>query len=145
MKIFGHPAHVMLIHFPSALFPMDLVCSILARAYGMTSFADASFYALVGGVGLGYVAILTGAIDLLGIVKDKPKTVMKVFVHGAVNTIVVMGYSVIAFMAYKNYPHLSPDSSLMLVLKAALVAFMLVGNYLGGNLVLKEKIGIDHA
>jgi len=143
MKIFGHPVHVMLIHFPSALFPMDLVCSIIAYANGINSFAHASFYAMAGGVVLGGMAILAGGMDLLGVAKNKPKLVVKVFIHGSINTTVVIGYSVIAFTAYKNYPQLLPDSLLMLALKGALVSFMIVGNYFGGNLVLKEKIGVD--
>ncbi|HEY5747578.1 MAG TPA: DUF2231 domain-containing protein [Chryseolinea sp.] len=143
MKIFGHPVHVMLIHFPSALFPMDLVCSIIAYSYGINSFALASFYAMAGGVVLGGMAILAGGADLLGISKDKPQLVVKVLIHGSINTTVVIGYSVIAFMAYKNYPQLLPDSLLMMALKGTLVTFMIVGNYFGGNLVLKEKIGID--
>lgn len=143
MKIFGHPVHVMLVHFPSALFPMDLVCSIIAYAYDINSFAYASFYAMVGGVVLGGMAILAGGIDLLGVAKDKPRLVVKVLIHGSINTTVVIGYSVIAFLAYKSYPQLLPDSLLMMAGKGALVTFMIVGNYFGGNLVLKEKIGVD--
>jgi uncharacterized membrane protein len=143
MKIFGHPVHLMLVHFPSALFPMDLACSIIAYVYGITSFVNASFYAMAGGVVLGFMAILAGAADLLGIAKDKPQLVVKVLIHGSINTTVVIGYSVIAFIAYKNYPQLLPDSLLMMVVKGALVTFMIVGNYFGGNLVLKEKIGVD--
>jgi len=143
MKIFGHPVHVMLIHFPSALFPMDLVCSIIAYAFGITSFVDASFYAMAGGVILGSMAILAGATDLLGVAKEKPRLVVKVLIHGSINTTVVIGYSVIAFIAYKNYPQLLPDSLVMIAVKGALVTFLFVGNYFGGNLVLKEKIGVD--
>ncbi|AYB32212.1 DUF2231 domain-containing protein [Chryseolinea soli] len=143
MKIFGHPVHVMLIHFPSALFPMDLVCSIIAYAYGLNSFAHASFYAMAGGVVLGGMAMLAGGADLLTVSKDKPQLVVKILIHGSINTAVVIGYSIIAFMAYKNYPALLPDSLLIMALKGALVALMVVGNYFGGNLVLKEKIGVD--
>lgn len=143
MKIFGHPVHIMLIHFPSALFPMDLACSIIAHTYGITSFVYASFYAMAGGVVLGFMAILAGATDLLGISKEKPQLVVKVLIHGSINATVVIAYSVIAFIAYKHYPQLLPDALLTIVLKGALVTFMIIGNYFGGNLVLKEKIGVD--
>jgi uncharacterized membrane protein len=143
MKIFGHPVHVMLVHFPSALFPMDLVCSIIAYVYGVNAFAHASFYAMAGGVVLGGMAILAGGADLLRVSKDKPQLVVKILIHGSINTTVVIGYSLLAFMAYKNYPELLPDSLLMMATKGALVMFMIVGNYFGGNLVFKEKIGVD--
>ena len=134
---------MMLIHFPSALFPMDLVCSVIAYTSGINTFAHASFYAMTGGVVLGFMAILAGAAALLGVSKSKPNLVVKVLIHGSINATVVIAYSVIAFIAYKHYPQLLPDSLLTIVLKGILVTFMIIGNYFGGNLVLKEKIGVD--
>jgi uncharacterized membrane protein len=142
MKFLGHPIHMMLIHFPSALFPMDFVCSVIAHFTGNNSFTDAAFFAMCGGVLLGFAAIVTGAVDLLGVVNKQPDAVKRTLLHGGINSTVVIAYSVIAFMAYSQYPSLQPDSLAMIIGKGALVAFLLGGNYLGGNLVLKDRIGI---
>jgi len=144
MKIFGHPVHIMLIHFPSALFPMDLACSFIAYYFGILSFAEASFYAMTGGVMLGALAIVTGFADLLITAEKRPDLVSKIVVHGGINTVVVIAYSVLAFIAYKHYPELRPDSLALLVTKSGLILFMIIGNYFGGNLILKDKIGIEN-
>lgn len=143
MKLFGHPLHIMLIHFPSALFPMDFVCSCLGFYYGNLSFVNAAFYAIMGGVALGVIAIIAGAFDLIAVAKDKPTAVKKVLIHGAINTSVIIAYSLLAYIAFKQYPHLETDSLSKIIFKGGLVTFMIVGNYIGGSLILKNKIGIE--
>jgi len=144
MKIFGHPIHVILIHFPSALFPMDLVCSVLAWNHGPQSLADAAFYASAGGIVLGWLAAIAGAFDLIPVVKNKPTSVNKALIHGSLNTVVVLGFTVLVFISYKHYPHLGPDSTARLMVKAVLVSILLVGNFLGGSLILKDKVAVEN-
>jgi uncharacterized membrane protein len=141
MKIFGHPLHIMLIHFPSALLPMDLVCSFLAFQTGNTSFAHAAFFAMTGGVLLGFLAIITGAYDLIGVAENKPLALKKALVHGGINATVIIVYSVLAFRAYKAFPDLTNDALAELVVKACLITLMIAGNYIGGSLILKHRVG----
>ena len=143
MKILGHPLHLMLIHFPSALFPMELVGYGIFYFTGDRSFATASFYAIAAGSILGWLAIITGAMDLLKLFPDRTKVMNKTLIHGSINTTVVLVYSVFAWIGFTKYPQLPEASLVVLISKAWLVAFMLVGNYLGGSLVLKDKIGVD--
>ncbi|WP_423145988.1 DUF2231 domain-containing protein [Rubrolithibacter danxiaensis] len=143
MKIFGHPLHIMLIHFPSALFPMDFVCSLLAFYLGSDLFTNASFCAMAGGVLAGFFAIITGAADLIHVSEQKSAVVKKVLIHGSINTLVVMGYSVLAFISIKNYPALVSDTVPEIIIKGFLVTFMIAGNYIGGNLILKDRIGLE--
>lgn len=143
MKILGHPIHIMLIHFPSALFPMDLICAGLAWYTGNPSFTDASYFAMVGGVGLGALAIMTGAFDLTELVESNPLALKKALVHGGINATVVIAYSVLAFRAYETFPDLVPDGTAILIIKASLVTLMIAGNYLGGSLILKHRVGLE--
>lgn len=141
MKILGHPIHLMLIHFPSALFPMELVCYAAFYFKGEQSFSTASFYALMAGSVIGWLAIITGAMDLLKIDSSRTKVMNKALIHGSINTTVVLAYSVFACIGFMKYPAL-PDANLtVLILKFLLVVSMLAGNYLGGSLVLKDKVG----
>lgn len=142
MKIFGHPVHLMLIHFPSALLPMDLVCSLLAYCTGTSSFVQASFFAMAGGVVLGILAIVTGAFDLIGVVENKPLAVKKALIHGGINGTVICVYSLLAFRAYRDFPALVPDTVTLLVIKGLLITLMMGGNFLGGNLILKYGVGV---
>ncbi len=143
MKLAGHPVHVMLIHFPSALFPMDFACTLLAAYTGNTAFILSAFYAAAGGVIAGWLAVLTGCIDLLTVAKDKPNSLNKALLHGSINTTVLIGYTVFVFLSFRHYPELTSDSTIKVIAKAGLLALLLLGNYFGGSLVLKDRVGAD--
>ena len=102
MKIFGHPIHLMMIHFPAALLPFDLICSFLAFYTGDETFKFASFYAMAGGVIIGCVAITFGALDLLNVFKEKPDAVKIAVVHGSINTCVIMVYNYFGIFAIQE-------------------------------------------
>ena len=142
MRILGHPVHMVLIHFPSALFPMDIACSLLAFYTGDLAFAHASYFAMAGGVALGTLAIITGAIDLIGVVENKPLAVKKALIHGGINTAVICGYSVLAYRAYRDFPDLVPDTVTFLIIKGLLLTLMIAGNFLGGSLILKDGVAV---
>lgn len=144
MKILGHPLHIMLIHFPSALLPMDLVCSLLGYYTHNSSFTDASFFAMAGAVVFGGLAIITGTFDLIGLVDNKPMALKKALVHGGINATVIIAYSILAFRAWKEFPLLTQDGVGVLIFKACLITFMIVGNYLGGSLILKHRVGLEN-
>ena len=142
MKIFGHPLHMMLIHFPSALLPMDLLCSFLGYYTGNSSFTDAAYFALAGGVGFGALAIITGVFDLAVIAEHKPLALKKALIHGVINSGVVIAYSIFAFRGYHQFPDLVQDTLTVLIVKGGLLTFMIAGNFLGGSLILKDKVGL---
>jgi uncharacterized membrane protein len=144
MKILGHPLHIMLIHFPSALFPMDFMCSLRAFYIGDIYLASTSFYCMMAGAAFGGLAVITGTLDLAGVAVNKPKAIKKTLIHGGINVSVVIAYSILAFIAFKKYPLIVQDDATKLILKGALITFMIVGNYLGGSLILKDKVGIDN-
>jgi hypothetical protein len=51
---------------------------------------------------------------------------------------------VIAFSAYKDFPNLESDGVAVLIVKGALVTFMMAGNYLGGSLILRHRVGLEN-
>ncbi len=143
MKIFKHPIHIMLIHFPSALLPMDFVCYGLLYHTHQPSFAYTSFYALFGAVVLGWVAALFGILDILKIPPGKTDALQKALIHGGINVSIIIVYTVLAYSAYKKYPNLDDASLSLLIFKGILVGFMIIGNYIGGSLIFKYKISIE--
>lgn len=142
MKILGHPIHIMLIHFPSALFPMELVCYSLYYYTGQASFGTAAFYALAMGVVMGWLAVLFGSIDLVKIPADKPAVLKKALLHGSINSTVLIVYTIFFYSLYKKYPVLPAASMGLLIGKACAVLVMIAGNYIGGSLILEDKLGI---
>jgi uncharacterized membrane protein len=142
MKILGHPLHMVLIHFPSALFPMDLVCAALCIYTGNAAYADASFFALMGGVIVGWLALITGALDLIAVMNQNPQALKSALIHGGINSVMLLGYSFFAYYYYLHPENIHTISTGTLVTKAVLVFILLVGNYIGGNLILKHKVAV---
>ncbi|MFL5764685.1 MAG: DUF2231 domain-containing protein [Bacteroidia bacterium] len=139
MKIFGHPVHIMLIHFPSALFPMDVVCSLLAIYTGKQSFSEAAGYALIAGSVLGWAAVITGTLDLLMVMKKKPAALKTALIHGGINSTLLMVFSTMAYIDYTKGTKFPPDLFIVII-KGILVLLMFFGNYFGGKLILKDKV-----
>src|SRR5215204_408119 len=106
MKILGHPLHMMLIHFPTALLPMDILLSFFAYYNNDSSFLPAAFYCMIAGVLTGSVAIITGIIDLLLIKKDNKPAIATAVIHGFTNTIVLLFFGIFAYRAWQHYPEM---------------------------------------
>jgi uncharacterized membrane protein len=140
MKVLKHPIHLMLIHFPAALFPTELIFYYIYYRTGNTSFADASFYSMCAGVMLGWLATITGAIDFIVMETTLTEAKTKALIHGFINTTIVVIYSILACVMYEKYPDLPAATVMMLGAKAILNVLMIGGNYLGGTLILKYKI-----
>jgi uncharacterized membrane protein len=142
MKFLGHPIHTMIIHFPTALLPMDLVMSFLYYKTGNASFGSAAFYCVLGAVAIGILAMLTGLIDLIGFKPEQKPALGTGLLHGFINGTVIIIYGVIAYKGWKVYPEIPLPTIAMLVVKAVAVLTLLVGNYYGGSLIYKHRIGI---
>lgn len=140
MKLFGHPLHLMLIHFPSALFPMDLICSFISFYDGHTILLQASLIMMLGGTFFGWIAVVAGTFDLLTVMKNKPEAIKKALLHGGINTSVLLAYTVLSFLAVQGNSSLTEAQPVILVFKLLLVLILIVGNFLGANLVLKDKV-----
>lgn len=142
MKMFGHPLHLMLVHFPSALLPMDVVFSILGYYRKDPSFLTAAFFCLVAGVLAGIVAFVTGLFDLLRIPKEKKTATGTAIIHGFINTMVVLFFGVFAYKAWQEYPLINEPPPSAIIIKSILVLILFAGNYLGGKLIFTHHIGI---
>ncbi len=143
MKIFGHPIHIMLIHFPSALFPIHVLFTIIGKYTFSIDLVKSGFFVLIMGCVLGWLAMIFGLMDLIGVYKKREELMIKVLRHGGINTIVLIGFTWLALAQAKTLPDLTEDRVSLIILKVVLVALMIVGNYLGGQLILKYKIGVE--
>ena len=144
MKVFGHPLHMMLIHFPTALLPMDFLLSFFAYYNKASSFLPAAFYCLAGGVLIGGLAIITGLIDLVLIPKDNKPALGTALIHGFMNAMIVVFFGIFAYRAWQLYPQMTMPLLSTLVIKAILLIVLFIGNYLGGKLILQHHIGIKN-
>jgi uncharacterized membrane protein len=144
MKIFGHPLHMMLIHFPTALLPMEVLLSFFAYYTNDSSFLSASFYCLVAGVISGALAIVTGLVDLFSISKHKKDVFGTAIIHGFTNALVLLFFCVFAYRGWQTYPEMKMPGMGTLITKLALVIILFGGNYLGGKLILQYHVGVKN-
>ena len=143
MKIFGHPLHIMLIHFPVGLLPMEFVLSALAYTCRDPMFTTAAFYCGVGGVVECYIAMLTGLLDLVAILKENKLAIGTGLLHGFINGLVVLVYTIFVYKTWQAYPKVEILSLTALLIKGLLVGCLLFGNFLGGRLIYQYHIGIN--
>ena len=141
MKLFGHPVHPLLIHFPTAFFPMDLFLSGMQYYRQESSFGMAGFYCLAGGVILGLLAMVTGLLDFLKIPRDDKKAFALGLYHGFLNGTIILIFAVLAFKEWQSYPEIQTSMG-SLIVKGILVLTLFAGNYLGGKLIYEHHIGI---
>jgi uncharacterized membrane protein len=142
MKFFGHPIHIMLVHFPAGLLPIELLAYAVYVFYGIEAFATTSFHLTFAGVALGWLASVFGVVDLAKIQQTHKTALNPTLIHGGLNLLVMTVYSVILYKACLAYPQPQTASYVLLSVKAATNLVMLVGNYYGGNLILKHKIAV---
>lgn len=96
-RLGNHRFHMMLVHFPSALYPFSLVMDSLCLAAGDSAFGIAGLYALEGAVGTSVIAMIYGAIDFLQI--DSTSKAWKIAgLHALLNVSWLLIYTVLLFL-----------------------------------------------
>jgi uncharacterized membrane protein len=141
-RIAGHSLHIMLVHFPSALYPMSVVCSSLYYFNGNIIAGHVAFYTMAAGAVTGWLAILFGLWDSFFVSATKTKIITTIFFHATLNGIVTILFTVWAVKAWNIYPGVNKDSELLVILKWISIALLFAGNYCGGKLLLKYHVGI---
>jgi uncharacterized membrane protein len=133
-----HPVHTMVIHFPTALLIMDVVFGSLAFYRPNDTLWHAAYYSAIAGLCGGWLAVLTGLLDLFqGILKHGTKATTLAFTHGGVQFFVITGFTVLVSLEFKNPQLITSPPIWLWTVKIFLLLIMIVGNYLGGELLMK--------
>ena len=142
-RIGGHPLHIILAQFPTALYPMSVACSSLFYFSDNNTWAGhAAFYNLIAGAGTAWLTIVFGLWESLLIPAGKTKVIANLLWHATFNGLATILFSIWASNAWNEYPDLVKDSTTLLIFKWIAVAMLIIGNYFGGKLVLEHHIGI---
>ena len=135
---------MMLIHFPTALLPMDVFLSFFGYYNNDYNFLPAAFFCMAAGVFIGFTAILTGIVDLVFIAKDKKPAIATAVIHGFINTTVLLFFGIFAYRSWQIYPEMNMPQMSTLIIKSVLIVVLFGGNYLGGKLILHHHVGIKN-
>jgi uncharacterized membrane protein/nitrite reductase/ring-hydroxylating ferredoxin subunit len=137
----SHPIHPMLVAFPIALWVMALIFDLIAVAQGNAELWGAGFYCVIAGCVAAVLAAFPGAIDWLTVVPPESSAKRRGLLHGSLNSVALLLFIYIAYRL--GSPSSRPDG-LTLVLMVIGVVLLGISGWLGGTLVYRNQIGVDH-
>jgi uncharacterized membrane protein len=140
-KLLGHPIHVMLIHFPMALFPVGFFFDLLSFLKDEKVFALAGLYCMGIGLAGAVIASIFGAIDFLRLPDDETIRT-KAVIHTSINVLVVFIYFGLFIFRLPDLKDPKIVSAGLNAVNGFLVIALLVSAHFGGELILKHKIGM---
>lgn len=140
-RLFGHPIHSMLIHFPIALFIAGVIFDYSGLLLDEPLLWQASRYTITLGVVLGFGAAFFGFIDYIHL-ENCDIIFRKASLHATIQATVLIIFLVLAVMRWADYPNVYIPSIIELSVEVITLAGMLAGNYLGGELVFTHGIGV---
>lgn len=141
-RLFGHPIHPMLVHFPTALFSAGFLFDAGGMLLNEPQLFSASLYAILLGLAGGLAAVVFGLIDYVKLSRQ-PQQLRLASWHAGIQFMVLVIFGIIAGLKFQSYPDLGSPKMLEMSIMGAAVVAMLIGNYLGGELVITHRIGID--
>lgn len=134
-KPLGHASHPMFIHFPVAFYIGALVFDSLSRVYDFPEMPVAATWLILGAFAATIFAATTGLVDWWGMVRGSKK-------RQTATKHMLLQFTAFAFfvgnLAVRWPERYSPRADpVWIVLDAIGVAFMVVGQWMGGILVYK--------
>ena len=144
MRLFGHPIHPMLVHFPVALWTVA-AGAYVASWLGLAD-AAATVAKLCNGAGLlvALVAMLAGLIELRSI--ERGSAALQVATWHMMVMATVWFCFVLALVLPIS-PAIAPPTARLAAAACAAVGFVLmgIGGWLGGRLVYEFGVGVKSA
>lgn len=139
-SIAGHPIHPMLIAFPIAFLVGSFFVDLFAFGMADPEIGEVGSGLVIAGIVCGLVAAVPGLIDYLSVVPPESSAKKRATLHMAVNSIALLCFAIGWFM------RADPDTPTIvsLSLSALGLVFLGSGGWLGGTLVYRNQIGIDH-
>jgi nitrite reductase/ring-hydroxylating ferredoxin subunit/uncharacterized membrane protein len=136
----GHPIHPALIPFPFAFLTGAFAFDLVGRATGHASWWTAAGYLAVSGIATALLAAVPGLIDYLRTVPPHSSGKRRATLHMVLNLSAVTIFVLATWLRGRT---VAPDTS-VLVLEGLAVAVLFAGGWLGGVLVSRNQISVDH-
>jgi uncharacterized membrane protein/nitrite reductase/ring-hydroxylating ferredoxin subunit len=140
MHIKGHPVHPILVAFPIAFFTGALMSDIIWAATGRYFFAQCSIYLGAGGILFGILAAIPGIMDFFMTVPPDSSGKKRGAKHGILNALILLLFAIIVQMRRNGDLTMTPIISL----ETVGVIMLSISGWLGGTLVNRNQIGVDH-
>ncbi len=135
----GHPIHPMLIPFPFAFLTGAFFFDAIAWWVGDMDFAYTGRNLTLAGVGMGLVAAIPGVIDYFGSVPPNSTGKKRATKHALANSSALVLFAA-SFMLRND----GEATTATLVVQFVGLVLLSLGGYMGGTLVFRNQIGVDH-
>ena len=136
----SHPIHAILVAFPIGLFVTSFVFDLLAVWRNNSALGAAARYCAIAGLVAGVLAAIAGATDLFGVVPPHSSARKRGYQHAILNSVVMVLFLVVVV----HRGGWAIADRLSLILSAIGVALLGYSGWLGGTLVYRNQIGVDH-
>ncbi len=140
-QIRSHPLHPLLVAFPIGLFVTSFIFDLIGHATGSGALFATAWYCTIAGLIGGAAAAIPGAVDLFTVVPPNSSGKRRGYKHALLNVAVLAIF--IADAAYRWSPA-APATGTSLVLSAIGVVLLFISGWLGGTLVYRNQIAVDH-
>jgi nitrite reductase/ring-hydroxylating ferredoxin subunit/uncharacterized membrane protein len=136
----SHPLHPILVAFPIAFFIGAFLFDGLSLVLHREAFWQTGRYLAIAGIAGALVAAIPGIIDYFYSVPPKSSAKKRATQHGLINLLNVFLYG------FALYYRQNPDANSLVVIAIEGVGIVLlsVAGWMGGTLVHRNQIGIDH-
>jgi len=140
VRIFGHPLHPMVVHFPIALWTLG-TCFDLAVLAGWPQFWQPAGQLILIGLAIGVLSGIAGAIDFVAMSDDEAAQ------DTAMKHMMLMGTAwsiyLFAYLLRLEAGSMAPEPSLMpALLSLAGFLTMAAGAHYGGALIYTHGVGV---
>jgi uncharacterized membrane protein/nitrite reductase/ring-hydroxylating ferredoxin subunit len=136
----GHPLHPILVAFPIAFFSGTFLFDLLGMVFKIPALWQTGMYLELAGCGFAVLAAVPGIVDYFSIVPPKSSAKARATKHGLINVIVLLIFVFTWF--YRR--GISANPAIVISAEAAGVILLSIAGWLGGTLVHRNQIGIDH-
>jgi nitrite reductase/ring-hydroxylating ferredoxin subunit/uncharacterized membrane protein len=131
----------MLIPFPFALWTASLLFDAIGVLRGNSLLWSAGFYAAIAGCIGAVFAAVPGVIDLFAVVPPNSSGRKRGYIHGALNVTVLILF---AYLLFRRGSAFTEPDGISLLISAVAVGLLSASGWLGGTLVYRNQIGVDH-
>lgn len=130
----------MLVSFPIAFFTGSWLFDISGWFFEVTALVESSFWLQIAGVVFACLAAVPGFIDFMYTVPPNSSGKKRAAKHGILNTSVMLLFLAIWFYRQsESAPFLA-----IIALETAGVILLSIAGWMGGTLVYRNQIGVDH-
>ena len=136
----SHPLHPILVGFPITFFISTLLFDAAGVWRNNESFLQTAFYLQILGILSAVAAAIPGVIDYIKVIPPRSSAKKRGTQHAVLNSTALL----IFIGAWVNKNSDDPGITILIVFEFLAVILMGVGGWLGGTLVHRNQIGVDH-